>query len=153
MSSVLQQSSAIALSEGVEEFSGEFPLHFGGAIRDLRVAWRLAGARNAPVVAVLGGISAGRYVFDSDAKQPGWWRGIVGPGLPLDSGRFQILGIDFLGGSGATTGPKPGEKDFPSISAFDQAALLVKLLKRIGVGKLHAIVGASYGGMVALAFA
>lgn len=151
MSSVLMQSNAPVVSEGVEEL-GELSLHFGGSIRDLRVAWRMAGARNAPIVAVLGGISAGRNVFGL-GPEPGWWRGIVGPGLPLDSTRFQILGIDFLGGSGATTGPKAGDSQFPSISAFDQAALLAKLMKRIGVTKLHAIVGASYGGMVALAFA
>jgi homoserine O-acetyltransferase len=154
MSSVLKQSDArLVVSEGIEEFKGALPLNFGGALHDVRIAWRLAGAPNAPVIAVLGGISAGRYVFDEDPNQPGWWRGIVGAGLPLDASRFRILGIDFLGGSGSTTGPQRGERDFPSISAYDQANVLAKVSARIGVNKLHAIVGASYGGMVALAFA
>jgi len=138
---------------GIVEFSGDFPLHLGGTLHDVRLAWRLAGVADRPVVAVLGGISAGRTVFAESANEPGWWNEIVGPGCALDANRYRILGIDFLGGSGATTGPIAGQPDFPSISTFDQAALLAKLLPRIGVKKLHAIVGASYGGMVAMAFA
>jgi homoserine acetyltransferase len=62
---------------------------------------------------------------------------IVGPGA-LDANR--VLGIDFLGGSGATTGPAINQVDFPSVSTFDQAALLHNGTK-IGIEKLHAIVG------------
>ncbi len=141
------------MDEGVAQVAGAFPLHFGGELQGIQVAWRLSGASDAPVVAVLGGISAGRNVFDPASTQQGWWKGIVGPDLALDSNAFRILGIDFLGGSGATTGPRKGQADFPSVSAFDQAAMLVALLPKLGIKKLHAIVGASYGGMVALAFA
>jgi homoserine O-acetyltransferase len=77
----------------------------------------------------------------------------VGPNGALDANQFRILGMDFLGGSGATTGPRLGQPDFPAVSAFDQASLLARLLPLLGIAKLHAIVGASYGGMVALAFA
>jgi homoserine O-acetyltransferase len=154
MSSVAESIVApLVVEEGVLELPGAFPLHFGGELRELRLAWRLAGAAQAPVIAVLGGISAGRQVFSTDTSTRGWWREVVGPGCALDASRFRVLGIDFLGGSGATTGPKTGQSDFPSISAFDQATLLAKLLANLNVSKLHAIVGASYGGMVALAMA
>jgi homoserine O-acetyltransferase len=63
-----------------------------------------------------------------------------------------VLGIDFLGGSGATTGPRPGQTNFPSISTYDQAEILRRVVEHLR-GSLAAIVGASYGGMVALAFA
>jgi len=154
MSSVRHSElSSSRVDSGVTQLSGEFPLHFGGLLGEIKVAWRIAGATNAPIVAVLGGISAGQIVFSSSPAEQGWWKEIVGPGRALDANTFRILGFDFLGGSGATTGPKTGQRDFPSISAFDQAALLARLLPEIGVEKLHAIVGASYGGMVALAFA
>ena len=142
--------------DGILTLGGTFSLHFGGALENVRVAWRLTTAQlpDAPVVAALGGISAGRTVFAAPGSAPaGWWNGIVGPGCPLDAQQFAILGFDYLGGSGETTGPRPGERAFPSISAFDQAEILHRLIEHLGLSKLHAIVGASYGGMVALAFA
>jgi homoserine O-acetyltransferase len=60
--------------------------------------------------------------------------------------------MDFLGGSHRTTGPGEGEV-FPSVSAFDQAAMLVALLDHLGLERLQASLGASYGGMVTLALA
>ena len=143
----------IVVEEGVAEIAGSFPLYFGGCLTDVRVAWRLAGAAKAPIVVALGGISAGRDVFNTTSSQTGWWSGVVGPGAALDAYSFRILGIDFLGGSGGTTGPRAGQTDFPSISAFDQAELLYRLLPTLGVEKFHAVVGASYGAMVALALA
>jgi homoserine O-acetyltransferase/O-succinyltransferase len=136
--------------EGILELPGTLPLHYGGRLEGVRIAWRLVGERG-PVVAALGGISAGRYVMGADPK--GWWADVVGPSGALDSNRYRILGFDFLGGSGQTTGPRSGQAGFPSISSFDQAEVLVRLLDHLQIQKLHAIVGASYGAMVALAFA
>ncbi|MBM5811554.1 MAG: homoserine O-succinyltransferase [Gammaproteobacteria bacterium] len=128
-------------------------LHHGGSLADVTIAWRLAGAPRAPVIAALGGISANRLVFDSDVPERGWWRELVGPGLPLDTTRFRVLGLDWLGGSGETTGPRPGQTDFPRIDARDQAAVLLAVGDALGIGRLHACAGASYGGMVGLALA
>jgi len=138
--------------EGVHVLPGGFDLHFGGRIERVEVAYRLAGAQGAPVVAVLGGISAGRNVFSLDAAAPGWWEDAIGPGRALDTDRFRVLGIDFLGGSHRTTGPGQGQV-FPSVSAFDQARLLVALMDELGIERLQASLGASYGGMVTLALA
>jgi homoserine O-acetyltransferase len=138
--------------EGMLDIPGAFDLHHGGRLERVQVAWRLAGAAGAPVVVALGGISAHRQVFSTSEGQSGWWDALVGPGRALDSTRFRVLGFDFLGGSGATTHPTPGE-GFPSISTYDQAELLLRLTNHLGVESLYAIVGASYGGMVGLAFA
>lgn len=135
--------------EGILPLPGVLRLHFGGELEDVRVAWRLVGS-NGPIVAALGGISAGRYVTGTAPK--GWWSDVVGPGGALDTQRFQILGIDFLGGSGETTGPSRGQANFPSISSYDQVAVLTALLDYLKIPQLHALVGASYGAMVALAF-
>jgi homoserine O-acetyltransferase len=136
----------------VHELPGGLDLHFGGRLDRVEVAYRLAGARGAPVVAVLGGISAGRNVFSLQPGAPGWWEDAIGPGRALDTDRYRVLGIDFLGGSHRSTGPGVGQV-FPSISAFDQARLLVALLDRLGIDRLRASLGASYGGMVSLALA
>ncbi len=139
--------------EGILELAGHRPLHHHGALRDVRIAWRLTGPEEAPVVCALGGISAHRRVCLTPKPRDGWWCEIAGPGKPLDSDRFRILSFDFLGGSGESTGPAPGVGDFPSISTFDQARALEQLLDALGIGALRAIAGGSYGGMVGLAFA
>lgn len=144
-----QPAAGFAVREGVAEWPGPWPLHHGGALPSLRFAWRLVGPEGAPVVAVLGGISADRRVA---AEDEGWWAPLVGAGRALDVARFRVLGIDFVGGSGASTGPARDGPRFPSISSCDQAAALAQLVGELRLGRLHAIVGASYGGMVALAF-
>lgn len=136
--------------EGILELPGAFPLHFGGSLDNVRIAWRLTGD-GGPMVAALGGISAGRHVANGSVR--GWWSEIVGPGDALDTNRCQVLGLDYLGGSGETTGPRASESGFPSISAYDQAELLRRVIAHLNCGPLQAIIGASYGGMVALAFA
>ena len=138
------------LRQGTLELPGQLSLQHGGTLERVHVAWCLAGARGAPVVVALGGISAHRTVFSTGGTQ-GWWDSLVGPECPLDSHAFRVLGFDYLGGSGATTGPNGAR--FPSVSSYDQAVILARLLDHLGISALHAIVGASYGGMVALAFA
>jgi homoserine O-acetyltransferase len=141
------------IREGVLELAGSRRLHHHGELADVRIAWRMTGPEEAPVVCALGGISAHRRVCLSAEPRVGWWNDIAGPGKPLDSDRWRILSFDFLGGSGQTTGPVPGATDFPSISTYDQARALEQLLDALGIDALRAIAGGSYGGMVGLAFA
>ena len=136
-------------SEGVLGLERSLALHFGGRLESARVAWRLIGPAGAPVVLAMGGISAHRRVC---AEDDGWWGELAGSGRGIDVARYRILGIDYLGGSGASTGPARGAVGFPSLSAYDQADAIVAVLDALGIDRLHAIVGASYGGMVALAF-
>jgi homoserine O-acetyltransferase len=124
-----------------------FALHHGGTLESPRIAWRLIGPSGAPVVLAIGGISGHRRV---GAEDEGWWAPVVGRGRALDTARFRVLGIDYLGGSGSSTAPVPGSP-FPSVSAFDQARAIAVLVAELGLGRLHAVIGASYGGQVALA--
>lgn len=137
--------------QGVLELAHPFALHLGGTLPHVRVAWRLAGAAQGPVVVALGGISAHRQVYGDESFR-GWWDGIVGPNQALDTTHVRVLGLDYLGGSGGTTGPNPGQRDFPSISAFDQVELLERVREHLAIERFAAIAGASYGGMVALAY-
>jgi cystathionine gamma-synthase len=129
----------------------QLPLHHGGTLDDVRIAYECYGDPHLPAVAVLGGISAGRHVLDND-RHTSWWPGVVGAGQALDPHEFRLIGIDFLGGRGGSSRPNTGEQ-WPALSTFDQAAALAAVLDHLGVERLHAIVGASFGGMIALAFA
>ena len=141
----------MVVREGILDVPGDVALYHGGRLSGIRIAWRLAGPANAPVVCALGGISANRRVFETEEPRQGWWSEVVGPGRALDANRFRVLSFDYLGGSGETTGPAAATP-FPNISTYDQAELLVRLLNNLGVKSLRAAVGGSYGGMVALAF-
>jgi homoserine O-acetyltransferase len=127
-----------------------FALHYADPLPDAKMAFRLMGNERGPVIAVLGGISAHRIV--SGAPGEGWWPEMVGPGLGVDTREYRVLGIDYLGGWGKSTTPASGGR-FPPLSSYDQAAALSLIVRHLGLGSLHAIVGASYGGMVALCFA
>ncbi|HXA99401.1 MAG TPA: homoserine O-succinyltransferase [Steroidobacteraceae bacterium] len=127
-----------------------FALHYADSLPDAKMAFRLMGNARGPVIAVLGGISAHRIV--SGAPGEGWWPEMVGPGLGVDTREYRVLGIDYLGGWGKSSTPASGGR-FPPISSYDQAGALSLIVRHLGLGSLHAIVGASYGGMVALCFA
>jgi homoserine O-acetyltransferase len=171
------QAADPVVREGVLEIPGETALYHGGRLRGVRLAWRMVGPANASVVCALGGISAGRRAclaeephhhgdgceirrreLSGASENPhrqrqrrGWWSDIAGPERPLDTDRYRILSFDYLGGSGETTGPQDAQP-FPSVSSYDQAELLLRLLNHLGIKALRAIAGGSYGGMVALAF-
>jgi homoserine O-acetyltransferase/O-succinyltransferase len=109
----------------------------------------LIGPSGAPVVVTLGGVSASRHVTQTAADpRPGWWDAQVGSGRPIDTTAFRVLGVDYLDG-----GRKPDGRPARIVTTHDQAAALVALLDSLAVDRVRAIVGASYGGMVALAFA
>src|ERR1700728_1969139 len=95
----------MVVREGILDGPGEVLLYHGGRLSGIRVAWRLAGPANAPVVCALGGISANRRVFVTEDPKQGWWSEVVGPGQALDAERFRVLSFDYLGGSADTTGP------------------------------------------------
>jgi homoserine O-acetyltransferase len=151
-SALAQPRETAPIIDEVLQWQQALKLHHGAQLLNPRLAWRLSGRPDDPLVVALGGISAHRRVFDAQAPRAGWWHEVVGPGLLLDSERLRILGIDYLGGSGDSSSPQAGER-FPSLSSYDQAAALRQLLDHLQIQRLRAIVGASYGGMVALAFA
>jgi homoserine O-acetyltransferase len=117
------------------------PLHHGGRLRRACVGYACVGPEYAPVVVVLGGISASRDLA--------WWPGVLWPGCALDPGCVRLIGVDFLGGIGASTGPRTCAEPFPSVDPRDQARAVLEVLDALGV-RSCAVVGASYGGQVAL---
>jgi homoserine O-acetyltransferase len=107
---------------------------------------RLSGNPAGPLVVALGGISADRFVCTRPGEAgpaSGWWRGLVGPGEAVDPARHRILGLDFAADPAGRAAP----------STADQARILCAALDAAGADKADLVLGASYGGMVALALA
>lgn len=142
--------------DGVVHLTGAFELELGGSLQPCDVAYRSYGPGDAPAVIVLGGISAGRRIVDEPDGTRGWWPEVVGNRCVVDTSRFHVIGIDYLGGVGSSTGPGsdwPEDEPFPAVTTGDQGRAITAALDHLGIDRLHAIVGASYGGMVALALA
>ncbi len=109
----------------------------------------LVGPPDTPVIVVLGGISASRHVTATpDDPSAGWWQAVVGPARAIDTARCRVLSIDYLDG-----GVAPDGRPAAIVTTHDQADALARVLDALGIARAQSIVGASYGGMVALAFA
>ncbi|MEM9080506.1 MAG: homoserine O-acetyltransferase [Verrucomicrobiota bacterium] len=91
----------------------------------------------------------------------GWWNDFIGPDKALDTEKFCILSINYLGGCYGSTGPadinpdtgKPYGSSFPRITVGDQTHFALALLDALGIDRLHAVIGPSVGGLCALTFA
>ena len=91
----------------------------------------------------------------------GWWEDMVGPGKALDTDKWFIICANYLGGCYGSTGPastnpetgKPWGSTFPAVTAADQVEVFTELLDSLGIEALHAVIGPSVGGLVALTFA
>lgn len=108
----------------------------GGHDLPVSISYRLYG-RFGPVVLVLGGINAGRDVAV-------WWPRQFGKGRALDPGRLRILSVDWA---------QPESGDTSPVLTSDQAQAIEAVLATLGIERLHSVVGASFGAMVALALA
>ena len=93
--------------------------------------------------------------------QAGWWDGFIGPGKALDTDRFAVICVNYLGGCYGSTGPssvdpatgEPYGGSFPSVSIDNIVDSQVCLLDHLGIEKLHAVIGASMGALMCLSLA
>lgn len=96
-----------------------------------------------------------------DDRYPGWWDNMVGPGKPLDTNRFFVVGVNNLGGSHGSSGPlsrnpfsgKVYGADFPLVTVKDWVNSQARLADRLGITCWAAVMGGSLGGMQALQWA
>ena len=142
----------MALGHDIDVSLGTHILDRGCALKDDIVRGRIYGNPSGPVIVVMGGISATRHVCDAPPhikkkqQNRGWWSRLVREGGAIDLNRFKVIGYDFAPNDGGDACPD-------TITTTDQARRLKALLDSQNIDKVAAMIGSSYGGMCALAFA
>ncbi|BBL35953.1 homoserine O-succinyltransferase [Nitrosomonas stercoris] len=100
-------------------------------------------------------------VYADNPKSTGWWNNMIGPGKPIDTRKFFVIGINNLGGCHGSTGPvstnnKTGKRygpDFPMVTTVDWVKTYTRLADQIGIECFAAVIGGSLGGMTAMQLA
>jgi homoserine O-acetyltransferase/O-succinyltransferase len=156
--------------------AGPFRFRSGAELPHVTLAYETWGRMNADgsnVILLFHALSGAHHASGynpaipdtGDFWQPemhdGWWNDLIGPGLALDTEKYFIICANYLGGCYGSTGPssinpatgEPYGSTFPNLHATDQVMAQKLLLDHLGVGKLHAVIGPSVGGLLALAFA
>ena len=143
---------------------GRFKMHRAGYLESPILAYETWGELNDAkdnAILIFSGLSPSAHAASS-AEDPsvGWWEDMIGPGLPLDSDRFQVICVNSLGSCFGSTGPasvNPETDDvyrlnFPTLTLEDVAEAAYGVIRKLGIEKLHSVIGCSMGGMSGLAF-
>ena len=137
----------------------------GGELSEVEIAFENWGELNAAknnVVLLFTGLSPSAHATSSkENPEPGWWEYMIGHGKPIDTERYYVICINSLGSCFGSTGPssinpatgEPYRLDFPELSVEDIAKASFEALRILGIKQVHTVVGASLGGMTALAYA
>jgi len=158
----------IAVSQTMH-FAEPLALTSGASIRAYDLSYETYGQLNADrsnAVLVCHALNASHHVagvYAGQAKSQGWWDSMIGPGKPLDTDRFFVIGVNNLGSCFGSTGPMHANPDrddgqvygadFPVVTVEDWVNAQALLLDRLGIDTLAAVMGGSLGGMQALGWA
>jgi homoserine O-acetyltransferase len=148
------------------QFDAPLPLQSGAVLRQYRLAYETYGQLNAQksnAVLVCHALNASHHVagvYEGQAQSEGWWDTMVGPGKPLDTDEFFVIGVNNLGSCFGSTGPMHDNPDsgriygadFPVVTVEDWVNAQARLLDQLGIGQLAAVLGGSLGGMQALSW-
>jgi len=147
-------------------FAQPLPLASGASLRDYTLVYETYGTLNADksnAVLVCHALNASHHVAGTYAgqdKSEGWWDNLVGPGKPLDTNRFFVIGVNNPGSCFGSTGPmdtnpdtgKPYGALFPVVTVEDWVDAQARLIDALGITQLAAVLGGSLGGMQALSW-
>ena len=147
-------------------FEQVLPLQGGGSIANYYLAFETYGQLNADksnAIVVCHALNASHHVagvYEGQPKSEGWWDNMIGPGKPVDTNKFFVIGVNNLGSCFGSTGPmhtnpatgKNYGADFPVVTVEDWVDAQARLLDRLGIHKLAAVLGGSLGGMQALSW-
>jgi homoserine O-acetyltransferase len=145
-------------------FAQPLRLRSGLELRDYEMVYETYGSLNAArsnAVLVCHALNASHHVAGTYAgqdKSEGWWDNLIGPGKPLDTDLFFVIGINNLGSCFGSTGPrdinpatgKVYGADFPVVTVQDWVDAQARVLDELGITQLAAVLGGSLGGMQAL---
>ncbi len=147
-------------------FDEPLALQSGASIRQYELVYETYGQLNAQrsnAVLICHALNASHHVAGAYADAPeqlGWWDNMVGPGKPVDTNRFFVIGVNNLGSCFGSTGPmhvnpdtgRVWGADFPVVTVEDWVQAQARLLDRLGIAQLAAVMGGSLGGMQALSW-
>jgi len=154
------------LQTNTEHFTNPLYLESGRILEPYDVVYETYGRLNEDkdnVVVVTHALTGSHHaagLYEGDSK-PGWWDGLIGPGKAVDTDRFFVICSNVVGSCFGSTGPmsamlpqtEPYRYRFPVITIKDMVKAQRILFDRLGIHRVHAIVGGSMGGMQALQFA
>jgi homoserine O-acetyltransferase len=145
-------------------FDAPIRLRSGAELPSYDLAYETYGELNAArsnAVLVCHALNASHHVagfYPDDKSNVGWWDNLVGPGKPLDTRRFFVVGSNYLGSCFGSTGPasinpatgKPWGADFPVVTVEDWVEAQARLADHLGIERFAAVIGGSLGAMQAL---
>ena len=148
------------------QFAEPLALQSGASIAGYSLVYETYGTLNAArsnAVLVLHALNASHHVaglYSATDKSAGWWDNMVGPGKPLDTDRFFVIGVNNLGSCFGSTGPmhvnpatgRPYGASFPLVTVEDWVHAQARLADALGITQFAAVMGGSLGGMQAMAW-
>ncbi len=146
------------------QFAEPMRMKSGATLPAFELAYETYGTLNqarSNAVLVCHALNAAHHVagvYANDPENVGWWDNMVGPGKPLDTERFFVVGVNNLGGCHGSTGPmspnpatgKPWGGDFPVVTVEDWVEAQARLADHLGIAKFAAVMGGSLGAMQAM---
>ena len=155
----------LAISQTMH-FANPISLQSGASLRDYHLAYETYGTLNADksnAVLICHALNASHHVagvYEGQDKSEGWWDNMIGPGKPVDTNQFFVIGVNNLGSCFGSTGPMHTNPDtgnvyganFPVVTVEDWVNAQALLLDALGIDQLAAVMGGSLGGMQALSW-
>jgi homoserine O-acetyltransferase len=159
-----QPGSVGLVTPRIARFSDPLKLTSGAQLRDYQLVYETYGELNAArsnAVLICHALNASHHVAGFHAEDPkdvGWWDNMIGPGKPVDTDRFFVVGVNNIGGCHGSTGPasldpatgKPYGASFPVVTVEDWVAAQTRLADLLGIERFCAVMGGSLGAMQAL---
>ncbi|AKR44426.1 homoserine O-acetyltransferase [Methylophilus sp. TWE2] len=161
----MSESNSVGIVKAqVAHFTQPLTLKSGAVLPQYHLAYETYGELNAAktnAVLICHALSGNHHVagrYSPEDKYPGWWDNLVGPGKPLDTNKFFVIGLNNLGGCHGSSGPssvnpltdRPYSATFPVVTVEDWVESQARLLDYLGIDQLAAVIGGSLGGMQAL---
>ena len=146
------------------QFDAPLALRSGASIRGYSLAYETYGTLNADrsnAVLICHALNASHHVagvYPGQDQSVGWWDSMIGPGKPVDTDRFFVIGVNNLGSCFGSTGPMHVDPDtgrvygadFPVVTVEDWVESQARLADRLGIERFAAVIGGSLGAMQAL---
>jgi homoserine O-acetyltransferase/O-succinyltransferase len=161
----MSESNSVGIVKAqVAHFTQPLTLKSGAVLPQYHLTYETYGELNAAktnAVLVCHALSGNHHVagrYTPEDKYPGWWDNLIGPGKPLDTNKFFVIGLNNLGGCHGSSGPssvnpltdRPYSATFPVVTVEDWVESQARLLDYLGIEQLAAVIGGSLGGMQAL---